>query len=62
MLLGKILRREGFCPDEDILEALDAQAAGDERSLGETLLAKGKITRDQLEKALAIQRREQETD
>ncbi len=53
--LGEILVREGFCTREDIIAALDAQAEGDKRRLGEILLEMGKITLEQLERALAIQ-------
>lgn len=52
MLLGQILIHQGFCTEKDILEALDAQATGDKRRIGEILLEKGKLTRDQLKTAL----------
>ena len=57
MLLGEILRNEGFCTEKDILAALDTQVKGDSRRIGEILLEKGAISVGQLEKALKIQRR-----
>jgi len=58
MLLGLLLTLEGFCCKKDILEALDAQAMGDKRRLGEILVTNGKITSEQLEMVLSIQRSE----
>lgn len=57
MLLGEILRKEGFCTDKEILAALDMQVKGDSRRIGEILLEKSAISDDQLKKALEIQRR-----
>ena len=56
MLIGKILISEGFCSEKDILSALDAQATGDKRPIGEILISNGKITEAQLQKSLEIQR------
>jgi len=56
MLLGEIMRNEGFCTEKDILTALDAQRKGDKRRIGEILLDKGVISGTQLEKALEFQR------
>ena len=58
MLLGQILRREGFCSGQDILDALDKQQAGDERRLGEILFSLGKIVQLDLIRALEIQQSE----
>ena len=55
MLIGQILRHEGYCTKSDILEALDAQREGDDRRIGEILLDKSVISGEQLEKALKIQ-------
>lgn len=54
-LLGQILRQAGLCSAEKILEALNAQSAGDKRRLGELLIDMGAITSEQLENALKIQ-------
>lgn len=53
--LGEILVKEGYCTKDDVRAALDAQAQGDRRLIGEILLTMKKITTEQLEKALAIQ-------
>lgn len=55
MLLGQILIREGFCTEQYLLQALDAQRAGDKRRIGEILLTTGKIQNNHLKKALSIQ-------
>ncbi|GEM_PF-2355930 len=54
-LLGQILRQAGLCSADRVLEALNAQSAGDRRRLGELLIDMGAITHDQLENALKIQ-------
>ena len=53
--IGEILVKEGYCTKDDIRAALDAQAQGDKRLIGEILLTMKKITIEQLERALAIQ-------
>jgi len=55
VLLGQILKNEGFCTDEDILKALDKQRLGDKRLLGEILCDIGVLTEEDLAKALEIQ-------
>ena len=56
MLLGQIVRKEGFCYGMHILEALDRQKQGDGRRIGEILIELGALDRKQLQQALLIQK------
>ncbi len=56
MLLGDILIQQGFCSPMDVLAAFDMQMQGDNRSIGEILMSMGKITQEELEKAIQIQK------
>ncbi len=56
MLLGQILKREGYCTESDIMEALSRQQRGEERRIGDILVSEGTITEEQLKKALEIQK------
>lgn len=56
MLLGKIMRLEGYCYGMHVLDALDRQEEGDNRQIGEILVERGAISSNQLDKALLIQR------
>jgi len=56
MLVGAILVREEICSYDDIFQALQMQAAGDKRLLGEILIDMGCITDEQLQYVLAVQR------
>ncbi len=56
MKIGEIVIKEKFCASQDVEKSLEAQRRGDQRPLGEILLSKEKITKDELEKALAAQK------
>ncbi len=53
--LGEVLVALGMVDPDDVGAALDAQHAGDEHRIGEILAELGRITLEQLSKALAIQ-------
>ncbi|HRC08661.1 MAG TPA: hypothetical protein PLV41_10655, partial [Miltoncostaeales bacterium] len=52
--LGEALIRLGFVKPEDVEAALARQAT-DRRKLGEILMAAGKVSRDQIDRAMALQ-------
>ena len=52
--LGEALIRLGFVKPEDVEAALAKQVT-DRRKLGEILMASGKVTRDQIDRAMALQ-------
>jgi type IV pilus assembly protein PilB len=52
--LGEALIRLGFVKPEDVEAALAKQVT-DRRKLGEILMAAGKVTRDQIDRAMALQ-------
>ena len=52
--LGEALIRLGFIKPEDVEQALARQAT-DRRKLGEILVAAGKVTKDQIDRAMALQ-------
>ena len=52
--LGEALIRLGFVKPEDVEQALARQAT-DRRKLGEILVAAGKVTKDQIDRAMALQ-------
>ncbi len=54
MPLGEALIRLGFVKPEDVEAALAKQVT-DRRKLGEILMAGGKVTRDQIDRAMALQ-------
>ena len=54
MPLGEALIRLGFVKPEDVEAALARQAT-DRRKLGEILMAAGKVSRDQIDRAMALQ-------
>ena len=54
MPLGEALIRLGFVKPEDVEAALAKQVT-DRRKLGEILMASGKVTRDQIDRAMALQ-------
>ncbi|MBL7052559.1 MAG: hypothetical protein ISS00_02300 [Candidatus Marinimicrobia bacterium] len=56
MKIGEVVIKEKFCAERDVKKALETQQKGDQRPLGEILLSRENITKDQLEKALRIQK------
>ena len=55
MLIGEILMEKGFCEERDVIDALHLQKSGDNRLLGEILIAMGKINDGDLLVALETQ-------
>ncbi|MBN2541908.1 hypothetical protein JXI42_03500 [bacterium] len=55
MLIGEILTEKGFCQESDIIGALDLQQNGDNRLLGQILIAMEKISEGDLLVALEAQ-------
>jgi len=61
-LLGEIMRREGYCDAESILKALNNQSRGDLRLMGEILVDMNVLDKEKLNKALMIQKEEDQKD
>ena len=53
--LGVLLKRAGKITDRELENALDAQSSGDNRPLGEILLAQGAVTRRDVDKYMRQQ-------
>jgi hypothetical protein len=53
--LGVLLQKAGKLNEAQLREATAAQARGDERKLGEILIAQGAVTRRDIERALRLQ-------
>ena len=56
-LIGQVLRNADFTSAEKILNALNFQSEGDRRRLGTILVEMKAITKEQLDKALAAQKK-----